>query len=47
MAQKLSTTSKKIINLTNQTALGIYEDAVNLRNDTWFSGHSNSEPVEN
>lgn len=46
MAQKLSTTSKKIINLTNQTALGIYEDAVNLRNDTWFSGHSNSEPVD-
>lgn len=46
MAQKLSTTAKKIIQLVNQTATGIYEDATSLKNETWFSGYSNSAPVE-
>lgn len=46
MAQKLSTTAKKIIKLVNQTATGIYEDATSLKNETWFPGYSNSVPVE-
>lgn len=46
MAQKLSTTAKKIIKLVNQTATGIYEDATSLKNETWFPGYSNSAPVE-
>jgi hypothetical protein len=46
MAQKLSTTAKKIIKLVNQTATGIYEDATSLNNETWFPGYSNSAPVE-
>ena len=42
---KLSTTGKKVVNLINQTLTGIYDDAVNRRNDVWFPNQGNSQPV--
>jgi len=42
---KLSTTEKKVVNLINQTLTGIYDDAVNRRNDIWFPNQGNSQPV--
>ena len=42
---KLSTTAKKVVNLINQTISGIYDDAVNLRNEQWFPRQGNTKPV--
>ena len=43
---KLSTTGKKVVNLINQTMTGIYQDAVAIKNATWWPKADQNKPID-